>query len=131
MTTLLDASVWIEYLSGRGRAASGELEARLDENDVVVCGPVLAELLAGTAATDRDELWRTLGALPWADLDRAAWRRAGELAHDLGRAGERVALTDVAIAVAAVDAGAAVWTRDSDFRRIRRVLPELELYRSR
>jgi predicted nucleic acid-binding protein len=39
-----------------------------------------------------------------------------------------VALTDVEIAVSAVSAGATVWTHDSDFERIRRVTPQLQLY---
>jgi len=38
-------------------------------------------------------------------------------------------MTDVMIAVAAVRAQALVWTRDLDFERIRKALPELELYR--
>ena len=93
----------------------------------VVCGPVLAELLGGMPVERRDELWHALEALPWAELDRPAWRRVGELAHELRASGESVPLTDLAIAVAAVSAGASLWTHDSDFDRLRSALPELEL----
>ena len=69
----------------------------------------------------------SLEALPWAELDRAAWRRIGEVGRDLRASGASVPLTDLAIAVAAVSAGASVWTRDEDFERIRSALPELDL----
>jgi len=90
---------------------------------------VLAELLTGTAGTQRDDVWRTFLSLPWAELDSSAWRETGLVAHALRQAGETVPLTDVMIAVASVRAQALVWTRDIDFERIRRALPGLELYR--
>jgi len=90
-----------------------------------VCGPVVAELLAGVVATRRDELWQLLAGLPWADLGRPEWRRVGDVAGAMRRSGTTVALTDVEIAVAAVTAGAELWSRDSDFDRIAGVLPEL------
>lgn len=127
MTVLADTSVWVDYLRDGTRGAAAKLDDLLEQQAVVVCGPVLAELLAGTRVEQRGELWRALEALPWADLDRSAWHRVGEIANDLRAAGVSVALTDVEIAVAAVLAGASLWTRDDDFVRIRAALPELEL----
>jgi predicted nucleic acid-binding protein len=95
----------------------------------VVCGPVLAELLMGTPRNQRDALWTSVGALPWADLDRSAWRMVGEVAADLRSAGVSLPLTDLEIAVASVRAEAALWSGDHDFRRVRSALPALELYR--
>lgn len=95
---------------------------------MLVCGPVLAELLAGTSEAQREEVWRTLIALPWADLDSAAWRETGFVAHALRHAGQMIPLTDVMIAVACVRAQALLWTRDRDFERIQKVLPALQLY---
>lgn len=126
MTVLADTSIWVEYLRG-DRA---ELDALLDDGSVVVCGPVLAELLKGTEPTERSELWGSIGTLPWADLDRLGWRIVGEAAGDLRRLGVSVPLTDVAIAAAAIRADAALWTRDLDFDRVRMVLPGLQLYGS-
>jgi predicted nucleic acid-binding protein len=88
---------------------------------------VLAELLAGAPAERRADLWHALEALPWAELGRVEWRRVGELAHDLRMSGASLPLTDLEIAVAAVSAGASLWTRDDDFERIRSALPQLEL----
>jgi len=128
VTVLADTSVWIDFFRGREPEATG-LEQLLDHDDLVVCGPILAELVAGTHRSQRGALWLALAALPLIELDGAAWREAGELAQDLRRIGETIPLLDVLIAVAAVRAGASLWTRDSDFERISQVLPGLALYR--
>lgn len=127
MTVLPDTSVWVDYLRAGTEGPAARLDELLEAESVVVCGPVLAELLAGTPSERRNDLWHALEALPWAELDRAAWRRIGEAAHELRAVGLSVPLTDLAIAVAAVSAGASLWTRDEDFRRISSALPELEL----
>ena len=129
MSVLPDTSIWVDYLRSGTAGPAAALDDLLSRESAVVCGPVLAELLAGTPTERRDELWHALEALPWAELDRHAWRRVGEVAHDLRAAGASVALTDQAIAVAAVSADASVWTRDEDFDRIHTVLPELDLVR--
>jgi len=128
MKLLVDTSVWVDYLRGREPVLVDRLDGYLDHESVLMCGPVIAELLAGTDPDDREELWLALGSLPWVDLDRAAWRRVGDTAGELRRRGTAVPLTDVAIAVAAEVAEAELWTRDGDFERIREVLPKLELH---
>ena len=93
----------------------------------MVCGPVVAELLAGARPADRGRLSDLLASLPWADLGHPQWRQVGDVAARLREHGWQVPLTDIAIAVAAADARAEVWTHDSDFRRIAGVLPDLML----
>ena len=127
MTVLPDTSIWVDYLRSGTSGPAAALDDLLARESAVVCGPVLAELLAGTPAGQRDALWHALEALPWAELERSAWRRVGEVAHALRANGESVPLTDLTIAVAAVGADASLWTRDDDFDRIRSALPELEL----
>lgn len=130
MRVLPDTSIWVEYLRRGASGPAGELDALLERDSVLICGPVLAELLAGSPLERREELWLALGSLPWADLDHAAWRQVGELAGELRRTGVTVALTDLVIAVACVRAEATLWTTDRDFERIGRALPELELHPS-
>jgi predicted nucleic acid-binding protein len=125
---LPDTSIWIDYLRGRDEATVAELDRYLERESVFTCGPVMAELLAGTAPDRRDELWLAIGSLPWAAIDQPAWRSIGEVANELRRAGTSVPLTDVAIAVAATNAAAELWTRDHDFERIQTILPSLELH---
>ena len=119
--TLADTSIWVTYLRhGPGHPQAAELAGRLREGGVLTCGPIVSELLTGTAERDRERLGSTLRALDWVDLDRAEWIAAGELAAKLRAGGETVPLTDVTIAVAAVAAGAELLSADSDFERIAR-----------
>ena len=128
MTVLADTSIWIDFFRDREPVAS-VLEHRLEDGQLVTCGPILAELLAGADGSQRGALWLALAALPVIDLDIPAWREAGELASDLRRRGETTPLVDVLIAVAANRAGAELWSHDQDFERVQRVLPGLTLYR--
>ncbi|HET8527392.1 MAG TPA: PIN domain-containing protein [Gaiellaceae bacterium] len=130
MTVLPDTSVWVDYLQRGAEGPARALDRLLAEEAVLVCGPVLAELLAGTVDEDREELWHALGALPWAELDHEGWRRVGELAHELRQAGLTLPLTDIEIAVACAASGAALWSRDDDFQQLHPYLPSLELYES-
>lgn len=129
MRILPDTSVWVDYLRGGKRRSVSSLDGFLEQESVLVCGPVIAELLAGTPPDRREELWLALGSLPWAELDHAAWRQVGELANALRRVGRSVPLTDVIIAIACVRAEATLWTEDRDFERIRQELPALELFK--
>lgn len=128
MTVLADTSVWVDYLRNGPEGRAEALDGLLAERDVVVCGPVVAELLAGTAPRHREELRRLFDGLPWADLDRPQWHRVGEVAAVLRGRGETVALTDVEIAVAAEQAGAALWSDDTDFERIEGVMDALDRF---
>jgi len=125
---LPDTSIWVEYLRGRDTATVAELDRYLDRESVLICGPVIAELLAGTAPQQRDDLWLAIGSLPWVPIDQPAWRSIGEIANGLRRGGVSVPLTDIAIAVAAANGEAELWTNDRDFQRIQEVLPALELH---
>jgi predicted nucleic acid-binding protein len=128
VTVLADTSIWVEYLRrGRGSKAS-RLDDLLVAGDVIACGPVVAELLAGAKSPDRGRLWLLLTGLPWADLGPVQWQSVGETAARLRERGETVALTDIEIAVAAVDSSSRLWTRNSDFRRVRGVLPALQFF---
>jgi predicted nucleic acid-binding protein len=125
---LPDTSVWVDYLNGADASLVDQLDGSLDRESVFVCGPVMAELLVGTAPEDREDLWLAVGSLPWVDLDQVAWREVGELGYTLRQLGTSVPLVDVAIAVAALNGEAELWTRDSDFTRIQVAAPDLVLH---
>ena len=127
MKLLVDTSIWVDYLRGGDARLGDELDGYLDQESVLMCGPVIAEVLAGTAPEQREETWLALGNLPWAELDQLAWRQVGEVVYELRRRGVSLPLTDVVISVAAMNAEAEVWTRDEDFSRIREALPDLRL----
>jgi predicted nucleic acid-binding protein len=130
VTVLPDTSVWVDYLRSARAGRAAAMDRLLTAGEVVICGPVVAELLAGTAAGQRAALWQVLSGVRWFDFARSHWRRVGEIAAALGERGATVPLTDVEIAVAAVASDAALWSRDSDFERIAQVLPDLKRYRA-
>jgi len=113
---LADTSVWIDYLRDRAPTAD-EVARLLEAGQLITCGPVLAELLAGAGEGQRMELRFALAELPFAEVDRAAWREAGELSSELGRRGARVPLLDVLIGVAASRARATLSGRGTPTSR--------------
>lgn len=125
---LPDTSVWIPYFRSGGGAEGDRLEALIEDEEVAICGPVLAELLAGAGDAQHGSIVETVGDLPLAGLDRGSWQDVGAVARRLRQVGQTLPLTDLAIAVAAARAGHALWSLDSDFERIAPVLDGLELY---
>jgi predicted nucleic acid-binding protein len=126
---LPDTSVWIPYFRSQSSVEGDQLEALIAADEVAICGPVLAELLAGARDGQREAIVGTVGGLPLAGLDRASWQDVGAVARRLRQAGQTLPLTDLAIAVAAARAGHVLWSLDSDFERIAPALEGLELYR--
>ncbi|MHB1582571.1 MAG: PIN domain-containing protein [Acidimicrobiales bacterium] len=96
--------------------------------EVVVCGPVVAELLAGARSSDRARPWLLLTGLPWAELGPLQWQTVGQVAARLRARGETVALTDIEIAVAAANSSSRLWSRHSDFERVHAHLPTLRFF---
>jgi predicted nucleic acid-binding protein len=130
MSVLVDSSLWVDYLKLGERGPGAALGALLASGEVVMCGLVAAELIAGTPPKDRSERWRQLAGLRWApELQRDDWYQVGRLAGDLAAAGHHPPLADLQIAVAAAREQAPLWTRDKHFTTIRQAVPGLTLYR--
>ncbi|HYP55815.1 MAG TPA: PIN domain-containing protein [Solirubrobacterales bacterium] len=125
---LPDTSAWIPYFRDGESVEADRLASLIDAGEVATCGPVVAELLAGSDQRQELLLLETLIDLPWARLDVLGWQDVGRVARELRQRGQKLPLTDLAIAVAAARADHALWSFDSDFERIRTVLPELDLY---
>src|SRR5213596_3294244 len=69
-----DSSVWVSYLRTGTKGSGGALDGLLAGEQIRMCGPVAAELLVGTPAAHRAELWTLLAGLPLADLGGEQWR---------------------------------------------------------
>lgn len=123
---LVDTSVWVSFLRA-GKTAAPELAGALDDDGVVVAGPVIAELLQGLGESQRVRLERTLAALPIATLDRRDWVIAGHVAAELRRRGPPCGLLDVAIATAARAHELPVLTSDRAFLAIGEAFGDLEV----
>ncbi|HEY7891190.1 MAG TPA: PIN domain-containing protein [Solirubrobacteraceae bacterium] len=132
---LPDTSVWVHYLrttpakptQSETLPPADELDRLIEQEQIVTCGPVVAELLAGARGAQRDELAEQLGAQVWVELKHADWLTIGHTAAKLSEQGQTTPLIDVEIAVCAVSANAELWTRDHDFERIANVLDKLRL----
>lgn len=122
-----DTSVWIEYLRRGENGWARELDEHLARGETMMCGPVLAELVAGVPAERRNDYALRLRALPWSGLDRDGWLRAGLVRGDLRRAGFTASLIDIAIAVSAAQAGASLWTADAAHERIAVAMNDLTI----
>jgi predicted nucleic acid-binding protein len=121
--TLVDSSAWIDFLRG-DRAARERIDPLLADDRVAITGVVFAEVLSG--ARDRpsfNRLERVFGALPLLPDPPGIWHRVAEARFALARAGFQAAVTDLLIAIAALDSARVVVTRDRDFERIRSTLP--------
>ncbi len=128
MSVLADSSIWIDYLRHGPRGVGARLDSLIATNDLLVCGPVVAELLAGASGQTSEGVWQSLAGLPWAELSRDDWRAVGVVAARLHAIGRPAALTDIEIAVAARGAEAMLWTHDEDFDRIGDALGGLRRY---
>jgi predicted nucleic acid-binding protein len=107
---------------------AAQLERLVREGEAMLCGPVLAELLAGARADADARALLDLTGLRFVDVTRQTWRRSGEVARELREVGESVPLLDILIGVACVHARVPLWTHDRHFAQVRAALPQLELY---
>ncbi len=122
---VVDSSVWIEYLRNPASAPSLELDRLLTLGEVVVTGVVIAEVLQG-ARSDRgfERMSRILNPLQYEDLDKDGWNTVAGLSFRLLREGNGMPLSDLQIAVVALNGGHDVFTLDHHFSRV----PQLKLH---
>ena len=126
---VVDTSAWISFLRGDA-AAVRRIDPLLADGTAAVTGPILAEVLSGAATRAEFDHLRDL----FEGVERLAdppdlWDRIAETRYALARRGHQASLVDLAIALACLDGGHSLLTRDRDFRAIARVVPvELEVF---
>lgn len=115
---LVDTSVWIEFF--RKHEPYYSVVTRLiDEEQVVCCGIILAELMQG-AKSDKEltVLADFLQVFSFIPETAELWVAAGKLSFQLRRKGITIGLSDCYIAVAAASARLQVATLDSHFEAL-------------
>lgn len=115
---LVDTSVWIEFF--RKHEPYHSIVTRLiDEEQVVCCGVILAELMQG-AKSDKElaVLADFLQVFTFIPETAELWVAAGKLSNQLRRKGITIGLSDCYIAVAAASARLQVATLDSHFEAL-------------
>jgi predicted nucleic acid-binding protein len=123
---LVDTSVWIEFFKQRSEIGS-ILETLILDNSVWVCGVVLFELMQGVKS-DREKslIKETLSTLEYVEMTTSLWLKAADLSASLKKKGITVPLSDIFLAVIAIEHNLQIFTLDKHFERI----PGVKLYKS-
>lgn len=125
--TLLDTSVWVEYLRGTGSAECIRVREMIEDGDwIATCDIVIMELLAGTrTGKEWDAIWalmnrcRMLPVRPLFDYEFAARLYR----HCRASGFTPRATNDLLVAAVAIGKGVSLLTADDDFERIAEVSP--------
>ena len=124
---IADTSVWISFFNRPKSAEKKALDKLIDADEVALVGLVLAELLQGCrAAKEREAIKEAMLALPYFELTRSTWVKAGETSASLLGRGITLPMSDLIIAATALEHQCQVYSLDSDFKKI----PNLSLYLS-
>jgi predicted nucleic acid-binding protein len=117
---IVDTNVWLDFFRDASSATGESLDRLIKAGEAALVGVVLAELARGARDEDqRRSLHRSLGGVPYLEISRSAWLRAGRIAEDLDRRGIPIPLPDIFIAATAIEGGHQVLTRDTKhFERI-------------
>ena len=123
---LVDTSAWVEFDRGTGSAVDLRLQQAMRDGDVLVCEPVLMEVLAGARDDTRASRLRSLlTSFGWLPLEPAAdFEGAARVHRRCRRAGVTPrGLTDCLVVTIALRSGAHLLAADADFHRMAAVMP--------
>jgi predicted nucleic acid-binding protein len=116
---VVDTSVWIPFLQGRGGALADELRRLIRADRVAVPGIVVAEILHGArGGRDAARLRSALRGARLLRVGREDYEEAGLLAAQLRRGGATIPLSDALVARAAISHGLALLADDAHFDAI-------------
>ena len=130
---LVDTSVWVDYLRGRGTPQIRALNDLLSGEEIVGIAPIiLQEILQGADSFDRFETWRKYFADLFCYVPRdpvESHVAAARLYQDCRKAGKMPrSSNDCLIAQIAIEHGLALLHNDRDFNAIASVIGQLRLY---
>lgn len=115
---LVDSSFFIDRLRA-GLDPFEELGAWADECDFFTCGVVVTEVLRGVKERKKhDQMAGLFDCMLYLPTVNRTWQHVADLAWRLDRVGRNMQVTDLVIAVSALEADAGVLTVDSDFKRV-------------
>jgi tRNA(fMet)-specific endonuclease VapC len=115
---VVDTSVWIEFFRGRDQELCDHFESLLDSDQVALAAPVRLEILDGARQSELPKLRRVIDALPQLVPTPSVWDTIESWLQKAIVAGQHFGVGDLLVAGIAAENRAAVWSRDSDFRRM-------------
>ena len=115
---VVDSSVYIDWLRRRVELHR-QLEPWIRADRVFGCGIIRTEVVRGVVdAGQRERIQQFFDLLPEYNLDADLWRAVADLAWKLDRKGHVLPLSDLAIAVCALNLRAHVITTDPSFKLV-------------
>ncbi|MFZ5571851.1 MAG: PIN domain-containing protein [Thermodesulfobacteriota bacterium] len=114
-SVLLDTSVWLDSLQGKSPKMVSLIQALLNDDRVLTCGPVLFEIKRGLRPSERKKILPLFEALIRLPVDEDIWDTAGDLDADLRSKGITIPPMDVLIAQICLHHGTFLFTLDKHF----------------
>ena len=100
---LVDTSVWISFFRGAGNLP-GQFRELLQSQQLVTCGIVIAELLAGVRnANERESIETGMAGLDYLEMSQSTWTLVGTTLAGLRRLGKTLPVSDVMLAALAIE----------------------------
>ena len=110
--------MWIEFFKTESETGN-KLESLIIENSVWVCGIVLFELLQGIQSeAEKVKILSALSDMPYAEMSKSLWQRAGESSASLKKRGIHIPLSDICMSAIALEYNLTVFTIDKHFKQI-------------
>ena len=119
-----DSNIFIDFW----RHPTKEIEHTFENEDIVLCGVVRAELLQGAVSVKNfNQIVEGLDSFQEVNLETEDWGRLGENLYLLRTNGLTVPLADAIIATVAIKYGIPVWTNDKHFSMMSKILNGLSI----
>ena len=117
---IVDTSVWIEFFRKPESGLTARLKSLLKERRVTMVGMVLAEILQGVKIRkDATLVRKSFEKLPYLEMTRDIWEKAGEISASLRNQGTTIPLSDLIIAALAISNDHAIFTIDPHFKKVK------------
>ncbi|MCI0442542.1 PIN domain-containing protein [bacterium] len=117
----MDTSVWVDFFRGKNKKIGEEIQSLLDSDEIILAAPVRIEILSGCSKNNFKQLRQLLSALPVFYPKSTTWERIESWIEDAIFSGEKFGMGDLLIASIAVDQNSAIWSLDTDFRRMEKI----------
>jgi len=124
---LLDTSVWIDALLGKTPHIVAVTQALLNDDRILICGPIIFEIKRGLRPPYRKKILPLLDALIRLSVDETVWDNAGDLDASLRKKGITIPPMDVIIAQVCLHHKVALFTLDEHFQSV----PKLKIFKPR
>ncbi|MBO4321048.1 MAG: PIN domain-containing protein [Treponema sp.] len=122
---LFDTNILVDYW----RKPKELLKLNITPDKYAICGVVKSELLHGAKTSQEvDDMLHFFNSFNLLHTDEYDFEGVGIILQTLREIGFTLPLADVMIAFCAMKYNVPLWTRDTHFRLIQGIYPELEFY---